>query len=286
MRTASIIVALLSARAIAIPVAAEANGDNAKGLLDGLLGGGSGGDGLGGLLDGLLGPDGPLGDLTGDEGDGLVPGLIDSLLGGGDEPEYFIDPVKQGVPAGSVRLAKPQDGFSFVNLEVYSPPVGLIDGVLQALLGGKKSTFLTRNPAETTIKSVSGALFKVSARSITGVCCANDITLGRACVPTPCVFTVTGYVEGSSVGSLDPQTFSIGKRSISGNAPRGVGGGGGASGELEVDEVTLTVTPAGRKRDYVPPGGGAPGGAPGGGAPGGGRIGSVILFLGLYLPGN
>ncbi|KAK6356686.1 hypothetical protein TWF718_001028 [Orbilia javanica] len=235
-------------------------GGLAGGLPVGLPGGLGAGLDLDGLLGGLLSPDdGLLGSLLGGLGvnsdTGLIGGLLGGLLGGGGKPKGpGLDPSKQKVKAGTVAIAKPQDGFKFVNIEVSSPKIGLLDIVLQLLLGGKKSMWLTRAPMGSSIKTISGAPFKVGPASIKAICFANDITATTKWLPTACTMTVFGLTQGELVGALQPQTVKTAKRDETGAAPTSpsAGGNGGAGGvttveELEVDEIRLAFTPPAAK---------------------------------------
>ncbi|KAK6531661.1 hypothetical protein TWF694_002838 [Orbilia ellipsospora] len=247
------------------------------GLLGGLTGGGTGdavsgvtgslpigGDLLSGLnLDGLLGglldlDGGLLGNLLGglgiDASTGIIGGLLGGLLGGGKGKSTFIDPTKQKVPSGEVHPAKPQDGFTFTNILVASPKTSILDIVIQLLLGGKKSMFLTRTPVGSGLKTTSGQTFTVGPDSVSAVCFSNDISTAdpESWMKVPCVMNVLGVKEGKLIGALAPQTIKFQKRSVSRNnrtveeemetmaneAPM----------TLEVDEIRLAFTPVMSKR--------------------------------------
>ncbi|KAK6509856.1 hypothetical protein TWF481_004585 [Arthrobotrys musiformis] len=235
-------------------------GDLAGGLTGGLPGlGGAlpGGLDLGNLVGGLLDLDGGLiGSLLGGLGinsdTGLINGLLGGALGGGGKPKTAgLDPSKQKVKSGTVMIAKPQDGFRFTNIEVSSPKVDLLDTVLQLLLGGKKSMWLTRSPNGSAIKSVSGAKFKVGPANIKAVCFSNDITATSKWIPTACTMSVYGLTEGELVGALQPQTNKRivrkdGSDDTNTTAPTdgdSPSGGVATVEELEVDEIRLAFTP-------------------------------------------
>ncbi|KAK6533922.1 hypothetical protein TWF281_005266 [Arthrobotrys megalospora] len=245
-------------------------GDAVGGVTDGLglggatgnlpvVGGLTGGLDLDGLLGGLLSPDdGLLGSLLGGLGvsgeSGLIGGLLGGLLGGGKPKVPGLDPSKQKVKAGTVQIARPQDGFTFQNIEVFSPKVGLLDLVLQLLLGGKKTMWLTRAPNGSSVKSVSGATFKVNPTSVKAVCFANDITTTTKWLPTACTMTILGLTQGELIGALQPQTIKIAKRGVTttasatASANRTIVGleeleGVATVEEFEVDEIRMAFTP-------------------------------------------
>ncbi|EPS41678.1 hypothetical protein H072_4441 [Dactylellina haptotyla CBS 200.50] len=318
MHSKHLIIAALSLTATALPIANPtadvkvSERDLLGGLLgpDSLLGGllggvTGGGDAVGGLagglpvsgllgglnLDGLLNgvlslDDGLLGNLLGglgiDSTNGLVGGLLGGLLGGGKGKPPFIDPTAQKVPSGQTAPAKPQDGFMFTNILVNSPKVGILDLVLQLLLGGKKSMFLTKTPMGSAIKSTSGQTFTVNPTSITAMCFSNDVTTVNPdqWIAVACTMNVLGVKEGSLIGTLAPQDINVQKRSVdpaptttnnaNAKAVKLVGGAGAKSAgimpeTLTVDEIRLAFTPVKTKRDGSTP------------------IKSVILKLGIKL---
>ncbi|EWC47244.1 hypothetical protein DRE_03363 [Drechslerella stenobrocha 248] len=185
-------------------------GGNGGGLLGGILGGGNGGL-LGGLdLGNLLtslDPTGLLGGSSNGVSNGIIGGLLSQLFGGGSRESGFIDPGKQGVPQGSVQPAKPQDGYVFTNVEVYSPGSNLISSIIQAVLGGKRSFFVTHS--NNFGISRPGSMFTAASTSVQGICFANDITATANWVHAPCTFNLVGYVKGNSVGVLTPQVASV-----------------------------------------------------------------------------
>ncbi|KAK6337765.1 hypothetical protein TWF696_001245 [Orbilia brochopaga] len=239
MHSQNLLIAALAVTAVAIPIAnSPSKADNARrGLVDGLLGGVLGGgtpttpggplggstpnidtgntlngasSGLGVVGGGgLAGDDGALGNLLTDLGGGGDEGLVGGLLGGllgGPKNKLGLDPSSQKVKSGVSEPAMPQAGFKFTNVEVFSPPAGLVQKVLQALLGGKQSMFLTHVPSGSMVKSISGGLFHANPTNIKGLCFETDITSTNTWVQTACTITVSGYVKGKLVGTLEPQT--------------------------------------------------------------------------------
>ncbi|KAJ6258492.1 hypothetical protein Dda_6534 [Drechslerella dactyloides] len=196
----------------------------------------------GGLLGGLLGGTG------GDGNDGLVGGLLNGLLGGTPAMRPGVDPLRQHVEAGNVESAEPQVGFRFTNIEIYSPPVGLIQGLIQLLLGGRRSTFITRVPMGGDIKTTAGLRFDVNPTSVQALCFASDITGGATWTQTACSLQVDGYVNGQFVGSLEPQIFDTAKfigRAGNKNVARSPKKTNGAAfmQDMAVDEIKLMFTP-------------------------------------------
>ncbi|KAF3923033.1 hypothetical protein ABW20_dc0104311 [Dactylellina cionopaga] len=245
-------------------------GDAAGGITDGIGAGGGlpvGGDLLSGLqLDGLLGSilsldDGLLGGLLGglgiDSETGILGGLLGGLLGGGKPETPGLDPSKQKVKSGTAQSAKPQDGFVFQNVMVYSPKVGLLDVVLQLLLGGKKSMWITKTPNGSSVKSSSGATFKIDPNSVEAVCFSNDITATKKPRPIACTVNVLGFVQNKLIGALKPKVVQMAKRSVSGSKKTTVAPEEEEEEEeeetenlpesLEVDEIRMAFTPVSKK---------------------------------------
>lgn len=182
--------------------------------------------------------------------EGLVGNILNGLLGGGPSKSGYIDPVKQNLAPGKYGPARKQDGFLLKDIWAYSPPAGLVQGVLQAVLGGKKTAFLLRRtksgPACTgSVVSETKKKYKVTRNSFGGICCRQDIAVLNACVPVACILTVTGLVKGKVVGTMkySPGNVYSGK-------------------DVEADECKLSYTPV---KGTTP------------------TLDSVIVNLGVYL---
>ncbi|KAF3921149.1 hypothetical protein ABW21_db0201604 [Orbilia brochopaga] len=284
MRSQSLLIAALAITATALPIAKLPSKavTTRRGLADGLLGEGGNtfsgagipfgvdrspitGDALNGATDGagvigapgIVSDDGSLGDVLDDLGndgnDGLIGVLLQSLLGGNIRDGTFLDPSRQNVRSGTSVPARPQAGFEFTNIEVFSPPAGIIQKLLQALLGGKRSVFITRVPDGAGIQSINGRLFHANPTNIRGLCFTTDITRTNTWVETACTINISGYVQGVLVGALEPQESDLAKMVEKARqgapakfsmeaVPVAIPGATPVT-DLVVDEVRMTITP-------------------------------------------